>query len=89
MIAQFEAGWWPSWELFGDTVVTGLLLGAVLPLFGVVLVLRQQMFVAAAIGQAANLGVAVVLALGLGATHAGGHAGDDGRGELLALVRIG
>lgn len=82
MIAQFEAGWWPSWELFGDTVLVALLLGAVLPSFGVVLVLRQQLFVTAAIGQAANLGVAVVLALGLGASHAGGHA----HGETWALL---
>ena len=81
MTGLLPQSWWPSWQLFGETIVVGLLLGAVLPLCGTVLVLRQQMFVAAAIGQAANLGIAVVIALGLGSAHAGGHA----HGELPAL----
>ncbi len=74
MRAPTQGGYWPDWGLFGDAMVVGLLLAAVLPLLGVVLVLRQQTFVAAAIGQSANLGIAVTvwLAAWLGDGH--GHA---------------
>jgi zinc transport system permease protein len=70
-----DAGWWPDWALFGDALVVGVLLAAVLPCFGVLLVLRQQVFVAAAIGQAANFGIALALASGLAVAH--GHGQDD------------
>lgn len=60
-----------GWELFGDAVATGVLLAAALPWFGVVLVLRQQLFLAAAIGQGANLGIAVALWAGLGGAAVG------------------
>lgn len=76
-------GWWPDWSLFGDTLVVGFVLAAVLPLFGALLVLRQQIFVAAAIGQAATFGFALALALSGGAAHALGH--DHGRGLVVAL----
>lgn len=59
---QESPGWWPDWQLFGDALATGAWLGLVLPWLGALLLLRQQVFVAAAIGQAANLGVAVALA---------------------------
>jgi ABC-type Mn2+/Zn2+ transport system permease subunit len=62
MIACWQAS---SWALFGDAILTGLLVAALLPMLGVVLVLRQQVFVAAAIGQAATLGIAVVVWLGV------------------------
>ncbi len=63
MSALAHGGWWPDWALFGDALATGAWLGLVLPWLGVLLLLRQQVFVAAAIGQAANLGVALALAV--------------------------
>lgn len=63
MIALANDGWWPDWSLFGDALATGAWLGLVLPWLGVLLLLRQQVFVVAAIGQAANLGVALALAV--------------------------
>lgn len=63
MIAVAQGGWWPDWTLFGDAMATGAWLGLVLPWLGVLLLLRQQVFVAAAIGQAANLGVATAMAV--------------------------
>lgn len=86
-VAVQEAGWWPAWELFGDALLGGLLLAAVLPLLGIVLVLRQQTFVAAAIGQAANFGIAVTMVMIAAST--GGHAHEVGAalgGGLLAAV---
>ncbi len=85
-VAQ-EPGWWPDWQLFGDALLGGLLLASVLPLLGIVLVLRQQMFVAAAIGQAANFGIATTM-VGV-AMVTGGHAHEVGAaafGGLLAAV---
>jgi ABC-type Mn2+/Zn2+ transport system permease subunit len=65
-------GWWPPWELFGDAIATGCLLAIVLPWLGVLLFLRRQVFVAAAIGQAANVGIAAAMMLGV--VVAGEHA---------------
>lgn len=67
------ASWW---ELFGPAFTTAVLLGALLPLLGVVLVLRRQVFLAAAVGQAANLAMALALRAGCAAVHdaGGGHA---------------
>lgn len=80
-----QAGeWWPAWDLFGDAILVGTMLAIALPLGGVLLVLRQQMFVAAAIGQAATLGVALALACGLGSAHALTHGA--GRGAALACA---
>lgn len=73
-------GWWPDWTLFGDAMLVGGTLAVVLPCFGVLLVLRQQVFVAAAIGQAATFGFAAALAFGLGHAH-GGDA--HGRGAVV------
>lgn len=69
-------GYWPSWELFGDAILTGLLLAAVLPCLGVLLLLRRQVFVAAAIGQAANVGIALAMTLGVLAADGHGHGAD-------------
>ena len=66
-----DPSWWPAWDLWGDAFLVALLFGASLPLLGVVLVLRQQMFVAAAVGQATAFAIAVALQCGLHA-HAGG-----------------
>ncbi|MCA8948852.1 MAG: metal ABC transporter permease [Planctomycetes bacterium] len=71
-----------SWELFGDAILTGVLLSALLPLLGAILVLRHQIFLAAAIAQSGNLGIAVGIALGLG-----GHAhGSDVHGHATETV---
>lgn len=48
-----------SWELFRDPLVTGAVAGAVLGYLGVFVVLRRMVFVAAALSQAAGLGVAL------------------------------
>ena len=68
-----DPGYWPDVALFGEAMVMGGLCGVLLPLLGVVLVLRQQVFLAAAIGQSANLGAALAMqgAVLLGAGH--GH----------------
>lgn len=76
-----SGGLWPDWALFGDAILVGTLLAMVLPFGGALLVLRQQVFVTAAIGQAATLGFAVALALGLGSAHDLGHS--HGRAGLV------
>lgn len=81
VVATQGQGWWPDWTLFGDAMLVGGALAAVLPCFGVLLVLRQQVFVAAAIGQAATFGFAAALACGLGHAH-GGDA--HGRGAVVS-----
>lgn len=83
-----QQGWWPDWSLFGDAMLVGLVLAAVLPCFGVLLVLRQQVFVAAAIGQAATFGFALALACGVGHAHGGdaeGRAGVVAAGAVAAM----
>lgn len=47
-----------AWELFGDAVLAGLAMSAALPLVGLLLVLRRQVFLGAAIGQSGGLGIA-------------------------------
>jgi ABC-type Mn2+/Zn2+ transport system permease subunit len=82
--AARQSGWWPDWTLFGDALATGLLLAVVLPWFGVLLVLRQQLFLAAAIGQATNAGIAAAMAGAamFAAVHV--HGGEAGRWWLFA-----
>lgn len=77
-----------AWSLFAEAWTTGLLLGALLPIAGVLLVAREQVFLSAAIGQSATFGIAVVLALGLGES-AGGVSHDESfalAGGMLAAV---
>ncbi|MGE3174832.1 MAG: metal ABC transporter permease [Planctomycetota bacterium] len=62
------------WQLFGDAVTTAVLLGAILPLLGLLLALRRQVFLTAAVGQAANLGMAVALWAGVETGHAASAA---------------
>jgi zinc transport system permease protein len=85
-----ERSWLWSWELFGDVFLVGALLASVLPMLGVVLLLRQQLFLAASIGQAANGGIAVAIWAGLGAAHSGGHGGATTAaaiaGQLAAML---
>jgi ABC-type Mn2+/Zn2+ transport system permease subunit len=70
--------------LFWDVWLVAVLLGAHLPLLGTLLVLRQQVFLGAAIGQASALGFAVGLWLGFVGGPAG-HALHDPRALALGL----
>jgi zinc transport system permease protein len=60
-----------AWELFGDAVLAGLAMSAALPLVGLLLVLRRQVFLCAAIGQSGGLGIAfgIWLVLAVGGPH--------------------
>lgn len=60
MIAEFIA----SWPLFGDAYLAGWLIAMLLGLLGVIVVARDQIFIGAAVSQAAVLGMAIGLALG-------------------------
>lgn len=75
-----------TWELFGDAILTGALLAAALPLLGVVLVLRHQLFLTASIGQAATLGIAFAWWLGAGDEHGDGHAATLAAGGAFAMA---
>jgi len=72
--------------LFGAAYGTALFMALLLPWLGVVLVLRQRLFTAAAVAQSAALGFAVGMALGVGHVHEG-HGGCGI--ELLALGACG
>lgn len=65
-----------SWELFRATYLAGWLVAAVMGLLGVVIVLRRQVFLGAALSQTATLGVAAALggATALGVPARGEHA---------------
>jgi len=65
---------WESWELYEYGVLAGIIVGATLGMLGVYVVLRRLVFLSAAIGQTASLGVVVSLYL---AAHAGVAAGLD------------
>jgi zinc transport system permease protein len=60
MISEFIA----SWELFGPSYLTALAGGVLLSLIGVLVVARDQVFLAAAVAQSSMLGVATSLMLG-------------------------
>jgi ABC-type Mn2+/Zn2+ transport system permease subunit len=60
MIAEFVS----SWTLFGHAYLAGWLIAVLLSLLGVMVVARDQIFLGAAVSQAAVLGMAVALALG-------------------------
>ncbi|MCC7062730.1 MAG: metal ABC transporter permease [Planctomycetes bacterium] len=78
------------WLMFGDAILVGLLLATALPLLGVVLVLRHQVFLAAAIGQSANFGIAFAMWAGLAAHAAVGHSHEEtmalGMGLAMAVL---
>ena len=59
MIARFLA----SWALFSQAYMTAWLIALLLSLIGVLVVARDQIFLGAAISQAATLGIAVALVL--------------------------
>ncbi|HZN41119.1 MAG TPA: metal ABC transporter permease [Planctomycetota bacterium] len=77
-----------AWSLFRDTWLTALMLAALLPFCGVVLLLRRQVFLGAAVGQAASLGIALTLWLGLGEGHAdhGSSTPALAAGLLAAMI---
>lgn len=52
-----------SWPLFRAAYLTGWLLGVLLSLGGVLVVAREQIFIGAAVAQAATLGIAIGLVL--------------------------
>ncbi len=72
-----------TFELFFDAWATGLLLAVSLPLLGVLLVLRRQIFLGAAVAQTGSLGIATMLWLFPAAVHA-----HDGQfvGEYVPLT---
>ncbi len=59
------SGFLEAWSMFRETYLTALLSGLVLSLMGVVVVARGQVFLAAAVAQAATLGAAVSLVFGV------------------------
>jgi zinc transport system permease protein len=63
------SGFLESWPLFADSYLLGWALSAFLPLLGILIVLRRQVFVAMAISQTSVLGLAITLALGSHALH--------------------
>jgi ABC-type Mn2+/Zn2+ transport system permease subunit len=60
VIARFLA----SWELFSHAYMTAWLISILLSIVGVLVVARDQIFLGAAISQAATLGIAVAMVLG-------------------------
>jgi ABC-type Mn2+/Zn2+ transport system permease subunit len=53
-----------SWTLFHNTYLAGWLIALLLPLVGVVVVARNQIFIGAAVSQASTLGIAIGMVLG-------------------------
>ena len=58
-----------SWSLFADSYLLGWSLSIFLPLLGVLVVLRRQVFVAMAISQTSILGMAITLPLSAHSLH--------------------
>lgn len=58
-----------SWLLFADSYLLGWSLSIFLPLLGILIVLRRQVFVAMAISQTSVLGTAITLALNAHSLH--------------------
>jgi zinc transport system permease protein len=77
-----------AWDLFHDAILVAVLLGCLLPLCGIVLLLRQQVFLSAAVGQAATLGIALGIALGLRVDGAVALSFAVGAGALTAVLAM-
>lgn len=80
MIADFLA----AWPLFHDAWLSGWLLAIVLPVLGVLVVARDQIFLGAAVSQASTLGIATALRIGDAA--GGGWLASDGMLSAMAVV---
>ncbi|MBM4259138.1 MAG: metal ABC transporter permease [Deltaproteobacteria bacterium] len=65
MIANFLA----SWPLFHNAYLSGWLIGILLSLIGVLVVARDQIFIGAAVSQAATMGIAIGMVIGSLLTH--------------------
>lgn len=65
MIANFLA----SWPLFHNAYLSGWLIGILLSLIGVLVVARDQIFIGAAVSQAATMGIAISMVIGSLLTH--------------------
>jgi ABC-type Mn2+/Zn2+ transport system permease subunit len=76
------------WTLFHDAILVAVLLGGLLPLCGIVLLLRQQVFLSAAVGQAATLGIALGIALGLRVDGGVALSFAIGAGALTAVLAM-
>jgi len=76
-----------AWALFRDALLVAVLLGCLLPLCGIVLLLRQQVFLTAAVGQAATLGIALGISLGMPVGAASGS--HEETATLLLAVAAG
>lgn len=72
-----------AWAFFGPAWVSGVLLAALLPLAGLYVLAREQVFAGAALSQASALGIALALVL-LG----GGHADEGGPLALGAGLAV-
>lgn len=75
-----------AWALFHDAWLVALLLATLLPLCGIVLVLRQQLFLSAAVGQASTLGIALGIWFGLAPTAVVGTAHTETFSLLFAIA---
>jgi zinc transport system permease protein len=63
------SGFLESCSIFADSYLLGLSLAVFLPLIGILIVLRKQVFVAVAISQTSVLGLAITLSFGSHALH--------------------
>ncbi len=75
-----------AWSLFHDAWLVALLMAVVLPLCGILLVLRHQVFLSAAIGQAATLGIALGIWFGIAPATAPGSSHAESYALLLAMA---
>jgi ABC-type Mn2+/Zn2+ transport system permease subunit len=57
-------GFLASWPLFHNAYISGWLIGILLSLIGVLVVARDQIFIGAAVSQAATLGIAIGMVVG-------------------------
>jgi len=80
-----------SWPLFHNAYLAGWLIGILLSLIGVLVVVRDQIFIGAAVSQAATLGVAMGMVIGSLFTNdeqswVRSHIFHDVMGGLLAVL---
>lgn len=86
-LAEFVA----AWDLFRDASLSGAFAGAALGLLGVYVVLRRLVFLAAAVSQAASLGVAITFwaEAALGLPHGvAWHSAGAGALTLASIVPL-
>jgi ABC-type Mn2+/Zn2+ transport system permease subunit len=86
MIESFVA----SWPLFHDVYVAGVLMALLLSLVGVAVVVRDQVFLGAAVSQASMLGIAAGIQLGalVAGTSVGWLEGDTSHSVLGGIFAV-